>query len=107
MGRDQLQGTLDLLILKILAREPMHGYGVVQRIQQLSDDALRVEEGSLYPALHRMEQADWISSEWKVTEGGRRAKYYKLTATGRRQLAQEEKNWSRVTGAVAKVLRFA
>jgi PadR family transcriptional regulator, regulatory protein PadR len=107
MGKDQLQGTLDLLILKILAREPMHGYGVVQRIQQVSDDALRVEEGSLYPALHRMEQADWISSGWKATESGRRAKYYKLTAAGRRQLAQEQKNWSRVTGAVAKVLRFA
>jgi PadR family transcriptional regulator, regulatory protein PadR len=107
MGKDQLQGTLDLLILKILARGPMHGYGVVQRIQQISDDTLRVEEGSLYPALHRMEQADWISSEWKVTESGRRAKYYRLTATGRRQLAQEEKNWSRVAGAVAKVLRFA
>ena len=85
----------------------MHGYGVVQRIQQVSDDALRVEEGSLYPALHRMEQADWISSEWKVTTSGRRAKYYKLTATGRRQLEEEEKNWNRVTGAVAKLLRFA
>jgi len=107
MSKDQLQGTLDLLILKTLARGPMHGYGVTQRIQQVSDDALRVEEGSLYPALHRMEQADWISAEWKATESGRRAKYYKLTAVGRRQLAQEEKNWSRVTGAVAKVLRFA
>jgi PadR family transcriptional regulator, regulatory protein PadR len=107
MGKDQLQGALDLLILKMLARGPMHGYGVLQRIQQVSDDALRVEEGSLYPALHRMEQADWISSEWKVTGSGRRAKYYKLTATGRRQLTREEKNWSRVTGAVAKVLRFA
>jgi PadR family transcriptional regulator PadR len=85
----------------------MHGYGVVQRIQQVSDDALRVEEGSLYPALHRMEQADWISSEWKVTTSGRRAKYYKLTVTGRRQLEEEEKNWNRVTGAVAKLLRFA
>ena len=107
MAKDQLQGTLDLLVLKILARGPMHGYGVVQRIQQVSDDALRVEEGSLYPALHRMEQADWVSAEWKVTESGRRAKYYKLTGTGRRQLEQEEKSWSRVTGAVAKVLRFA
>ena len=85
----------------------MHGYGVVQRIQQVSDDALRVEEGSLYPALHRMEQADWISSEWKVTTSGRRAKYYKLTVTGRRELEEEEKNWNRVTGAVAKLLRFA
>ena len=107
MGKDQLQGTLDLLVLKILARRPMHGYGVMQRIQQVSDDGLRVEEGSLYPALHRMEQADWISSEWKVTKSGRRAKYYKLTATGRRQLEEEEKSWSRITGAVAKVLRFA
>ena len=107
MGKDQLQRTLDLLVLKILARGPMHGYGVVQRIQQVSDDALRVEEGSLYPALHRMEQADWISSEWKVTTSGRRAKYYKLTVTGRRQLEEEEKNWNRVTGAVAKLLRFA
>src|SRR6516164_8594602 len=107
MAKDELQGALDLLILKTLARGPMHGYGVVQHIQQRSDDALRVEEGSLYPALHRMEQADWISSEWKVTNSGRRAKYYKLTATGRRQVEQEEKRWSRVTGAVAKVLRFA
>ena len=107
VGKDQLQGTLDLLVLKILARGPMHGYGVVQRVQQVSDDALRVEEGSLYPALHRMEQADWITSEWKVTESGRRAKYYRLTATGRRQLAQEERQWSRVAGAVDKVLRFA
>ena len=107
MGKDQLQGTLDLLVLKILAWGPMHGYGVVQRIQQVSEDALRVEEGSLYPALHRKEQADWISSEWKVTKSGRRAKYYKLTAVGRRQLAEEEKSWSRVSGAVAKVLRFA
>ena len=107
MGKDQLQGTLDLLVLKVLARGPMHGYGVVQRIQQVSDDALRVEEGSVYPALHRMEQEDWIRSEWKVTKSGRRAKYYKLTPTGCRQLEEEEKNWSRVTGAVAKVLRFA
>jgi len=107
MGKDQLQGTLDLLVLKVLARGPMHGYGVVQRIQQASDDALRVEEGSIYPALHRMEQEDWITPEWKVTKSGRRAKYYKLTRTGRRQLAEEEKSWSRVTGAVAKVLRFA
>jgi PadR family transcriptional regulator, regulatory protein PadR len=107
MGKDQLQGTLDLLVLKILARGPMHGYGVVQFIQRVSDDALRVEEGSLYPALHRMEQANWISSEWRVTKSGRHAKYYQLTATGRRQLEAEEKSWSRVAGAVAKVLRFA
>lgn len=107
MGKDQLQGSLDLLILKILQRGPAHGYGLVQRIRQISDEVLRVEEGSLYPALHRMEQADWIVSEWKPSENGRRAKYYKLTPAGRRQLELEEKNWSRVTGAVAKILRFA
>jgi PadR family transcriptional regulator PadR len=107
MGKDQLQGALDLLILKILRRRPAHGYGLAQRIQQISDEALRVEEGSLYPALHRMEQADWISAEWKPSENGRRAKYYKLTPAGRRQLEREEENWSRVTGAIAKILRFA
>jgi transcriptional regulator len=107
MGKDQLQGALDLLILKILQRGPAHGYGLAQRIQQISDEVLRVEEGSLYPALHRMEQADWIASEWKPSENGRRAKYYKLTPAGRRQLEREEKNWTRVTGAVAKILRFA
>jgi PadR family transcriptional regulator, regulatory protein PadR len=107
MGKDQLQGALDLLVLKILQRGPSHGYGLVQRIQQISDDALQVQEGSLYPALHRMEQADWIASEWKPSENGRRAKYYKLTPAGRRQLEREQKSWSRVTGAVAKILRFA
>jgi len=107
MGKDQLQGALDLLVLKILQRGPSHGYALVQRIQQISEDALRVQEGSLYPALHRMEQADWITSEWKPSENGRRAKYYKLTAAGRRQLEREQEEWSRVTGAVAKVLRFA
>jgi len=107
MAKDQLQGALDLLILKTLARGAMHGYAIAQRIQQVSDEVLRVEEGSLYPALHRMEQADWISAEWRVTGTGRRAKYYKLTATGRRRLAHEEAAWGRVAGAVAKVLRFA
>jgi transcriptional regulator len=107
MAKDQLQGALDLLILRTLARNAMHGYAIAQRIQQISDDVLRVEEGSLYPALHRMEQADWINAEWRVTSTGRRAKYYKLTAAGRRQLADEEEAWGRVAGAVAKVLRFA
>jgi PadR family transcriptional regulator, regulatory protein PadR len=107
VGKDQLQGALDLLILKILQRGPSHGYGLAQRIQRISDEVLRVEEGSLYPALHRMEQSDWITSEWKPSENGRRAKYYKLTALGRRRLEQEQENWSRVTGAVSKVLRFA
>lgn len=107
MAKDQLQGALDLLILKTLARGPMHGYAVAQRIQQVSEEVLRVEEGSLYPALHRMEQADWITADWRVTSTGRRAKFYRLTATGRKQLAQEEAAWGRVAGAVAKVLRFA
>jgi PadR family transcriptional regulator, regulatory protein PadR len=107
MAKDQLQGTLDLLILKTLARGAMHGYAIAQRIQQVSDEVLRVEEGSLYPALHRMEQADWISAEWRMTSTGRRAKYYKLTPAGRKQLACEEQAWGRVAGAVAKVLRFA
>ena len=91
----------------MLARGPLHGYGLAQRIQQVSEEALRVEEGSLYPALHRMEQLDWICAEWKVTENGRRAKYYKLTSQGRKQLAREEKDWSRVAGAVSKILRYA
>jgi PadR family transcriptional regulator, regulatory protein PadR len=107
MGKDQLQGALDLLILKMLARGPLHGYGLAQRIQQVSEEALRVEEGSLYPALHRMEQLEWIHAEWKATENGRRAKFYKLTPQGRKQLAREEEAWSRVTGAVAKILRYA
>ena len=107
MGKDQLQGALALLILKMLARGPLHGYGLAQRIQQVSEEALCVEEGSLYPALHRMEHLDWICAEWKVTENGRRAKYYKLTSEGRKQLAREEKDWSRVAGAVSKILRYA
>jgi PadR family transcriptional regulator len=104
---DVLQGTLDLLILKSLVRGPMHGYGITVHIQQVSGEVLRVEEGSLYPALHRIEQAGWISSEWGVSDNNRRAKYYKLTAVGRKQLAKEEENWDRLTRAVAKVLRFA
>ena len=102
-----LQGTLDLLILKSLVRGPMHGYGITVHIQQVSGEVLRVEEGSLYPALHRIEQAGWISSEWGVSDNNRRAKYYRLTAVGRKQLAKEEENWDRLTRAVAKVLRFA
>lgn len=107
MAKDELQGALDLLILKMLARGPQHGYGLVQRIQRMSGDVLRVEEGSLYPAVHRMEQADWIESEWKPSENGRRAKYYRLTAAGRKQLAREEERWMRVSGAVMKMIRFA
>ncbi len=107
MRNDILQGTLDLLVLRVLARGPEHGYGITLRVKQLSEEALRVEEGSLYPALHRMEQAEWISAEWKPTENNRRAKYYRLTAKGRKHLAQEQEDWTRVTEAVAKVLRFA
>jgi transcriptional regulator len=102
-----LQGTLDLLVLKTLARGPQHGYGIVVHIQQVSEEALRVEEGSLYPALHRIEQAGWITSEWGISDNNRRAKYYRLTAAGRKQLAKEEEDWGRLTRAVAKVLRFA
>ena len=107
MGKDQLQGALDLLILKTLGRGPMHGYGIAQRIQQISSDALRVEEGSLYPALHRIEQQGWIASEWRASETSRRAKFYRLTPAGRKQLAREAKTWGRVSSAVEKVLRFA
>jgi PadR family transcriptional regulator len=107
MGKEQLQGALDLLILKTLKRGAMHGYGIVQRIQQISENALRVEEGSLYPALHRIEQAGWIRAEWKTTDTRRRAKYYSLTPAGLRQLTREEKDWGRVSSAVAKVLKFA
>jgi PadR family transcriptional regulator len=104
---DLLQGTLALLVLKTLARGPMHGYGVTLHIQLISKDILRVEEGSLYPALHRMEQDGWVSAEWGISENNRRARYYRLTAKGHKQLAEEEKNWDRLTQAVAHVLRFA
>lgn len=104
---DILQGTLALLVLKTLARGPMHGYGITLHIQRVSNDILRVEEGSLYPALHRMEQDGWISAEWGVSENNRRARYYQLTAAGRKQLAAEEKTWTRLTRAVASVLQFA
>jgi PadR family transcriptional regulator, regulatory protein PadR len=103
---DVLQGTLALLVLKSLARGPMHGYGITVHIQSVSRDVLRVEEGSLYPALHRMEQDGWISADWGTTENNRRARYYQLTAKGRKQLADEEKNWARLTQAVAQVLQF-
>jgi len=104
---DLLQGTLVLLVLKTLARGPLHGYGMTVHIQMVSKDILRVEEGSLYPALHRMEQDGWVSAEWGISENNRRARYYRLTAKGRKQLAEEEKNWDRLTQAVAHVLQFA
>ena len=104
---DLLQGTLALLVLKTLARGPLHGYGITLHIQMVSKDFLRVEEGSLYPALHRMEQDSWVSAEWGFSGNNRRARYYQLTAKGRKQLAEEEKNWERLTEAVAHVLQFA
>jgi transcriptional regulator len=101
---DLLQGTLDLLILKTLELEPMHGWGITQRIQQVSQDVLQVNQGSLYPALHRLEEQGWITAEWKVSENNRQAKYYALTARGRRQLAEETDNWLRLSGAVARIV---
>ena len=103
---DILQGTLALLVLKTLQQGPMHGWGITLHIQQISKEVLRVEEGSLYPALHRMEQDGWIAAEWGVSENNRRARYYRLTAPGRKQLAREEESWNELTGAVALVLKF-
>jgi len=100
-----LQGTLDMLILKALSLGPLHGYGIGQRIMQMSEDALRVEEGSLYPALYRIERQGWISAEWGVSENNLRAKFYKLTRAGRKQLQIEEENWGRLAGAVFKVMK--
>ena len=114
MGKDPdrpsgelVQGTLDMLILKTLSRGAMHGYGVAQFIQQVSDEVLRVEEGSLYPALHRLELDGMIDSEWGLSDNNRRAKYYKLTALGRKQLMKEANNWSRLADAIARVMQTA
>jgi PadR family transcriptional regulator PadR len=104
---DVLQGTLELLVLKTLTHRPMHGWGITLHIQQVSRDVLRVEEGSLYPALHRMEQQGWIRSEWKISENNRRARYYSLTRNGRQQLERQEESWESVTQAVAAVLKFS
>lgn len=101
---DQLHGTLDMLVLKVLAPGPQHGYGIATRLEQLSAEVLRVEEGSLYPALYRMEERGWISSEWAVTENKRRARFYRLTRTGRSQLEAETASWARLTAAVHGVL---
>ena len=101
---DQLHGTLDMLVLKVLAPAPQHGYGIATRLEQLSADVLRVEEGSLYPALYRMEERGWITSEWAVTENKRRARFYRLTRTGRAQLEAETESWARLTAAVQGVL---
>jgi len=104
---DNLQGTLDLLVLKTLAaRGPLHGYGIAVHIESTSDDVLRVEEGSLYPALHRMEQAGWIRSDWRASEHNRRAKYYQLTPAGSKRLGEEQRHWRLVVGAVERVLQL-
>ena len=104
---DLLQGTLDLLILKSLAREPLHGWGVAKKIESLSDDVLSVQQGSLYPALHRLEQQGWVDSDWKNTELGRSAKFYSLTRDGRKQLDLELENWRRLSSAVGLLLKRA
>jgi PadR family transcriptional regulator, regulatory protein PadR len=104
---DLLQGTLDLLILRTLAAGPMHGWGISQRIQQVSDSVLVVNQGSLYPALYRLEEEGWIASEWGASENNRRAKFYKLTRNGERQLEREQQNWQRLAGAVFRVLETA
>jgi PadR family transcriptional regulator PadR len=101
---DLLQGTLDLLILKTLELEPMHGWGISQRIQQVSGEVLQVNQGSLYPALHRLQEQGWISAAWKTSDNNRQAKYYDLTRRGRRQLADEKENWIRLSGAVARIV---
>jgi transcriptional regulator len=105
---DSLQGTLDLLVLKILSRgQPLHGYAIMSAIRDMSADVLRVEEGSLYPALHRMEEAGWIQAQWITKDNGRRARLYKMTAAGRKQFTAEESRWQAVTAAVNSVLRMA
>jgi len=100
-----VQGTLDMLILKTLALEPMHGFGISVRIRQMSDEVLQVEQGSLYPALYRLEEKDWIKAEWGVSENNRRARFYELTATGRKQLEVETANWKQMSTAINLVLK--
>ena len=102
-----LQGTLDLLILKTLALEPMHGWGIALRIQQVSKAVLQVQQGSLYPALHRLEQQGWIEAEWRASENNRRAKYYSLSRAGRKQLEVETANWERLSAAIRQILQTA
>ncbi|MEW6210920.1 MAG: PadR family transcriptional regulator [Acidobacteriota bacterium] len=101
---DLLQGTLDMLILKTLALEAMHGWGIAQRIQQISQGVLNINQGSLYPALYRLEQQGWIASEWGSSDNNRQARYYKLTRAGRKQLAEETQNWERISAAIAQIL---
>ena len=102
-----LQGTLDMLILKIVTLGPIHGYGISQRLRQISKEVLLVQQGSLYPALHRLEKRGWLAAEWGESENGRQAKFYKLSAKGKQQLRKEESNWNRLAGAVASILQTA
>jgi transcriptional regulator len=104
---DLLQGTLDLLVLRTLQTGPQHGWGIAQRIQQISQDVLRVNQGSLYPSLHRLEHEGWIEAEWGASENNRRAKFYRLTRAGQKRLAEETASWERLAGAVTRVLRMA
>jgi PadR family transcriptional regulator, regulatory protein PadR len=104
---DLLQGTLDMLILKIVALGPVHGYGISQRIRQISKEVLQVQQGSLYPALHRLEKRGWLVADWGQSENGREAKFYKLSAKGRKQLEEEESNWERLAQAVKQIMQTA
>jgi PadR family transcriptional regulator, regulatory protein PadR len=104
---DLLQGTLDLLILKVIALGPVHGYGIAQRIRQISSDVLQVQQGSLYPALHRLEKRGWIAADWGESDNSRQARFYRLSAKGRKQLAAEEETWNRLSKAVTLILRTA
>lgn len=100
-----LQGTLDMLVMKILALEPMHGWGMTERIEQITDNVLSVQQGSLYPALVRLRRRGWIASEWRKTENNRRARYYSLTAKGRKQLTRETESWERLSAAIGQIMR--
>ena len=104
---DLLQGTLDMLVLKVVALGPVHGYGISQRIRQISKEVLQVQQGSLYPALHRLEKRGWLEADWGESENGRQARFYKLSARGRKQLAAEETNWRRLAEAVGLILETA
>jgi PadR family transcriptional regulator, regulatory protein PadR len=104
---DLLQGTLDMLILKIVTLGPIHGYGISQRLRQMSKEVLLVHQGSLYPALHRLEKRGWLAAEWGESDNGRQAKFYRLSAKGKKQLSKEESNWNRLAGAVARILQTA
>jgi PadR family transcriptional regulator PadR len=104
---DLLPGTLDMLVLRTLQKEALHGWAISERIQAISEDVLQINQGSLYPALHRLEHRGWLEAEWKVSELGRRAKYYRLTTAGRRQLTVEARDWERMSNAIERVMKFA